>query len=374
MPWSCSIIPGGARRAALADGTPVEYEPRLRSGSDGTYRWFLTRAVPIRDKRGNVLKWCVVATDIEDRKRAEQFQADLTHVSRVSTLGELAASISHEPIAATITNAQTSLRWLKRDQPDVEEACGTIKRIAEDGVHASEIIDRLRMLYKKAPPKREVIAVNEVIGEMVMLLRGEASRCAVSIRTDPTADVPQVMADHVQLQQVLMNLMLNGIEAMKELGGVLRVESGLEQNGEVLIAVADTGVGLPLGTCNQIFDAFFTTKPNGSGMGLAICRTIVESHGGRIWTTVNEGRGATFHFTLPTVLEESTLTVSEMQPQQWTVKVRTMRFADTPGGAPRHDWLLARVYIALPRRASVVLSVRTSEVCSSLPELHLALI
>ena len=252
--------------------------------------------------RGKIVKWCAVANDIEDRKRAEQLQADLTHASRVSTMGELVASISHElaqPIQVTTAHAKASLRWLQRDPPDLTEVRKGTERIMEAGTLASEIINRLRSLYKKSPPKRELVAMNEVIGEMVPLLRGEANEYAVSIRTDLAADLPKIMADRVQLQQVLMNLMLNGIEAMKDTGGVLTMKSQLGEDGQIQISIHDTGHGLPLGKADQIFDAFFTTKPQGSGMGLAISKSIVESHGGRIWANSKRGRGATFHFTLP---------------------------------------------------------------------------
>jgi signal transduction histidine kinase len=168
-------------------------------------------------------------------------------------------------------------------------------------VRAADIIDRLQSLYKKTPPHREPVDAGEIIGEMVLLLRGEANGHAVSIRADLAADLPNITADRVQLQQVLMNLMLNGIEAMKETGGVLTVKAGRGECGQVLISVSDTGVGLPAAVADEIFNAFFTTKPQGSGMGLAISRSIVESHSGRLWATPHEGRGATFHFTLPTV-------------------------------------------------------------------------
>jgi signal transduction histidine kinase len=262
----------------------------------------LCRAVPLRDKRGKVVKWYGAATDIQDRKRAEQLQTDLAHTNRVSILGELVASISHElaqPITATINNAKASLRWLQRDPPDLTQVRKGTESIVEAGSFASEIIDRLRSLYKKAPPKRELVMVNEVIGEMVLLLRGEANEYAVSIRPDLAADLPKITADRVQLQQVLMNLMLNGIEAMKEAGGTLTIMTRRDQNGHVLITVSDTGVGLPPGKAEEIFNAFFTTKSQGSGMGLAISRSIVESHGGRLWATSREAHGTTFHFTLP---------------------------------------------------------------------------
>jgi len=310
--WQSAIHPDDLNRVvdkwrmALATGEPLEYEVRFRRGADGEYRWFLIRAVPMRDKGGRIVKWYGVTADIEDRKRAEQLQADMAHTNRVSLMGELAASISHElkqPITASITNARTSLRWLRRDHPDVEEACEATERIVQDGVRATDIIDRLRSLYKKSPPQRELVEVNEIVREMVVLLRGEANRYAVSIRTDLADDLPKITADRVQLQQVLMNLILNAIEAMRETGGIVTVTSKLDQDGRVLISVIDTGAGLPAQKADAIFNAFFTTKAQGSGMGLAISRSIVESHGGRLWATGNDGRGATFHFAMPVAVE-----------------------------------------------------------------------
>jgi PAS domain S-box-containing protein len=286
--------------ASFASGEPFEDEVRVRR-ADGEYRWFLNRGVPLRDKRGKVVKWYGAATDIQDRKRAEELQADLAHTNRVSILGELAASISHElaqPLTVTTANAKASLRWLQRDPPDLTEVRKGTERIMEAGTLASEIISRLRSLYKKTPPQRESVDACEIIGEMVLLLRGEANECAVSIRTDIGADLPKITADRVQLQQVLMNLMLNGIEAMKETGGVLTIKTVRGDGGQVLISVSDTGAGLPAGKADEIFNAFFTTKPQGSGMGLAISRSIVEAHGGHLWATSHDGRGATFHFTL----------------------------------------------------------------------------
>jgi len=306
--WEAAVHPDDLktiiemRQRLAARDEPVEYEMRLRRGADGQYRWFQARLAPLRDKRGKVVRWCGVALDIEDRKRAEQLQADLAHTNRVSLLGELAASISHElkqPITGAITSARACLRWLDREQPELERARAAVVRIDKDGVRAAEIIDRLRALYKKTPPQRTLVDINDIVSEMVVLLRGEANRFAVSIRTDLGGDLPRITADPVQLQQVLMNLMLNAIEAMKETGGVLTVKSRGDENGHVLISVSDTGVGLPPDQPDRIFNAFFTTKPQGSGMGLAISRSIVESHGGRLWATPNDGRGATFQFTLP---------------------------------------------------------------------------
>jgi signal transduction histidine kinase len=313
--WEVAVHPADLKRhlekwrTSLASGEPFENEVRYRRSADGQYRWFLSRAVPLRDAQGKIVEWYGISTDIEDRKRAEEererLRADLAHVNRVSMLGELAASVSHElrqPIAAAMTDAKTCVRWLKRDPPSVEEATAAAMRIVNDGSHATEIIERLRSLYKKDLPERELVEVNEIIRAMFELLRAEANQYAISIRTDLVADLPKITADRVQLQQVFMNLILNAIEAMKETGGVLTVKTQLG-DGQLLISVSDTGVGLPKGKTEQIFEAFFTTKPQGSGMGLSISRSIVESHGGRLWAMANNGRGATFHFTLPTAAE-----------------------------------------------------------------------
>jgi signal transduction histidine kinase len=223
-------------------------------------------------------------------------------------MGELTASLAHEikqPIAASIINAETCLEWLKRGQPDLDEIGRAAANIVDAGRRAAAIMDRLRALYKKAPPQRDWVDVNEIIREMTLLLHGEATRYAVSTRIDLSTNLPPIMADRVQLQQVLMNLMLNAIEAMKETGGILDLKSELDQEGQASICITDSGVGLPTDNTDQIFDAFFTTKPTGSGMGLAISRSIIESHGGRLWATSNLGRGATFHFTLPTASSTS---------------------------------------------------------------------
>jgi signal transduction histidine kinase len=223
-------------------------------------------------------------------------------------MGELVASISHElaqPITVTTAHAKASLRWLQHDPPELMEVRLGTEKIVEAGALAAEIIDRLRSLYKKAPPKRELVAMNEVIADMTGMLRSEARGHAVSIRTDLKDDLPMTVADRVQLQQVLMNLMLNGIEAMNETGGVITVKSQLNNDGQIQISVNDTGPGLPHGKADQLFEPFFTTKPQGSGMGLAICKSIVKSHDGQIWATENGGRGATFHFTLPAASAET---------------------------------------------------------------------
>jgi signal transduction histidine kinase len=204
-----------------------------------------------------------------------------------------------------MANAQASLRWLNRDQPDLDGVRRSAEAIVKDEARAANIIDRLRSLYRKTPPQREPVDVDEIVAGMVLLLRSEANEHAVSIRTELATELPKITADRVQLQQVLMNLMLNGIEAMKETGGVLTVKTERGDCGYVLISVSDTGIGLPAGKADEIFDAFFTTKPQGSGMGLAISKSIVESHGGRIWASGDCGSGATFHFALPAAPAET---------------------------------------------------------------------
>jgi PAS domain S-box-containing protein len=306
--WQAAIHPDDLSRVlktwqeSLIGGRRLEYEARLRHGREGDYRWFQTRAVPVRDKRGKIVKWYGVINDIEDRKRAEQLQADLAHVNRVSTLGELTASLAHDikqPIGAAVTNAEACVRLLDRDQPDLLEAREAALEMARDARHAAQIIDRVRSLYRKDSSHLDIVDVNEIIREMVLLLRGESHRYAVSLRTDLAEELPKITADRVQLQQVFMNLMLNGIEAMRENAGELIIKSQLREDGQLLISVTDNGVGLAPEQADQIFSAFFTTKPQGIGLGLAITRSIVESHGGRVWAAANPERGTTFHFTLP---------------------------------------------------------------------------
>jgi PAS domain S-box-containing protein len=248
------------------------------------------------------------ARDVSERKRAEEtlrdVQADLAHVSRVTTMGELTASLTHEirqPITAAIINAQTCLRWLRRDEPNLPEAQEAISQVVKNMTRASEIIRHIGSIFKKGEPKRELIDVNDAIQEMIPLLQSEANRHALSIQTGLAADLPQVMADRVQLQQVLMNLALNGIDAMKDMNtvGRLTITSQEDGDGHLVVSVSDMGKGLPAGETNQIFKAFFSTKPQGTGMGLAISRSIIESHGGRLWATPNPEVGTTFFFSLP---------------------------------------------------------------------------
>jgi PAS domain S-box-containing protein len=254
----------------------------------------------------------VNARDITERKRAEEalrgVQADLAYVTRVTTMGELTASLAHElrqPIAAAMTNARTCLRWLGREQPELEEAREATSRIVKDTTRASEIIGRIGSLFKKGELKRELVDLNAVIEEIILLLQSEATRHSRFICTNLAHDLPQVMADRVLLQQVLMNLVLNGIDAMNETdpAGNLTITSQRKEDGQLLVSVSDMGRGLPSGQADQIFRAFFTTKPQGTGMGLTISRSIIESHGGLLWATANSGPGTTFHFSLPVEIE-----------------------------------------------------------------------
>jgi len=275
--------------------------------SDGSRVPVLVAATLIGDARSETLAFVLDLTERkraeEERERLRQAQADLAYMSRVITVGELAASLAHEikqPIAAAITDASTCLLWLQRDEPDIAEACEAASRVVKDTTRAAKIIDRVRSLYKRDTPQRELVDLNEIVREMMVLLQDEASRYSIPIRGDLTPGLPKVMADRVQLQQVLMNLMLNGIEAMKDTGGKLTVTSKSNEDGQLMISVSDAGVGLPGEKPDRIFEAFFTTKAQGTGMGLSISRTIVESHSGRLWASANTGRGATFHFSLPT--------------------------------------------------------------------------
>jgi PAS domain S-box-containing protein len=293
----------------LTTGAPAPFVEQKFIRLDGTPINVEVAAVPF--KYQGLPSVQIIARDITERKRNEealrQAQADLAHVSRVTTMGELTASLAHEvnqPITAAVMNANSCLRWLGRDDPDVEKARQAASRIVKDGTRAADIISRVRLLFKKGTPQRELIDVNDVIREMILLLNNEAARHSVAVHTDMAADLPQVMVDRVQLQQVLMNLMINAIDAMKSVhrNRELTLTSRRDSGEQIVVSVSDTGVGLPP-EADQIFNAFFTTKPHGTGMGLAISRSIVESYGGRLWATSNPDCGTTFHIALPTGVE-----------------------------------------------------------------------
>jgi PAS domain S-box-containing protein len=310
--WQSIIHPDDRTRyitkwtSALAAGEPVEIEARIWT-AQRDYRWLLVRNVPLRDALGRIVKWYGTGIDIEDRKRAEEglrkAQADLAHANRVTTMGELSASLAHEinqPISGAITNASTCMRRLDREQPDIEGARAAASLIIRDANRAAEIINRVRLFFRKGVVTKERLNLNEMIREMEILLHNEAAQHSVSVQTKFAADQPLIVADRIQLQQVLMNLMINGIDAMKAVDGPRQLTLGTQNHSDkqLLVSVEDTGVGLPPNQAGQIFNAFFTTKEHGTGMGLRISQTIIEAHGGRLWAMDNHPRGAIFNFTL----------------------------------------------------------------------------
>jgi len=249
-----------------------------------------------------------MAASLSEQRRAEealrQAQADLAHVNRVTTMGELTASLAHEvnqPIAAAVANASACLHWLAAQPPNLDEARAAAMNVVKDGTRAAEIVSHIRLLFKKATPQRELVDLNEVIREMIVLLHSEVTRCSISIRTELAGDLPHVTGDRVQLQQVMMNLITNSIAAMKDVKGrrELAIKSQRAEDGLIAVCISDSGVGLPPQQADQIFNAFFTTKRDGTGMGLPISRTIVESHNGRLWAAENSPCGASFHLVLP---------------------------------------------------------------------------
>jgi len=253
--------------------------------------------------------------ELSERKRAEdelrKSQTELAHVARVMTLGELTASIAHEinqPLAAIVTNGNAGLRWLHSERPNLAEVGSAIERIIKDSYRASAIISRIRNLVKKTAPRSESVDLDEVIREVLALAESEARRNHVTLKREVAEDLPRVLGDRVQLQQVILNLVINGLESIgKSNNGAreLSVVSRRQADDSVLIAVHDSGVGLDPASAAQVFDAFFTTKADGMGMGLAISRTIIESHGGRLWAEPNSPHGAVFQFTLPTNNEKN---------------------------------------------------------------------
>jgi PAS domain S-box-containing protein len=314
------IVPEDQRKVREAvesagrENSPYELEYRIVHPG-GEIRDMHVIGHPVLSPSGDAVEFVGTVMDVTERKQAEeererlrQAQADLARVNRVTTMGELTASLAHEvnqPIGAAVTNASTCVRWLAGDTPNLEEARAAALRVVADGKRAAEIISRVRQLFKKGGTERELVEVNEVVREMIVILQGEAARQNIVVTTELAAALPQVLGDRVQLQQVMMNLIMNSIDAMKNVDGAreLTILSRLLDNDDVLVSVSDTGVGLPPQQADKIFNAFFTTKLHGTGMGLRISGTIVESHGGRLWAEQDSPRGAIFHFTLPTKIE-----------------------------------------------------------------------
>jgi PAS domain S-box-containing protein len=293
-------------RAAFAAGQPFEKEARLRR-ADGAYRWFVHRAVPLRDEQGGVVKWYGTTTDIEDRRHTEEAlqeaQDKFARLTRIQAMGELAAAIAHEvnqPLTAIVTNANFSLRQLKASNPNLDELRTAITEIANDGTRASAVISRIRGLLTKGTPRRTDVNVNPIIQAVIALLRNELSRNRISLRTDLAPNLPRVQGDAVQLQQVLINLIMNAVEAMRpstERPRKLVIRSAKNADG-VLVQVQDSGPGIEPELRDRIFEPFFTTKAEGTGMGLAISRSIIESHGGEL-SLAPASQGVLFQFALP---------------------------------------------------------------------------
>lgn len=285
------IHPGGEIRDARSVGHPI-------LGPSGDLVEFVGTIIDVTDRRQAE----------KERERLHEAQADLAHVSRMTTMGELTASLAHEvnqPITAVVNGASTCIRWLTRGDPDLGEAREAASGVIRNAKRAADIINRIRSISKKGESKRQLVDVNELIGEMIALLRNEANRYSIFIRTDLDTELPKVMADSVQVQQVMMNLIMNSIDAMKDVDRTreLAIRSRRGEDQYLTISVTDSGMGLPSEQTNQIFDAFFTTKSHGLGMGLRISRSIVESHGGRLWAAGSSPHGASLSFTLPILVE-----------------------------------------------------------------------
>jgi PAS domain S-box-containing protein len=296
-------------KRAMASGIPFNFELRLRR-FDGEYRWFDNRGVPIRNDSGRIVRWYVLLTDIEDRTRAlaqlEQTQSDFAHMNRVSMMGELTASLSHEitqPISSARNNARAAQNFLDMQPPNLGEVREALSCVVSDTDRAGDIVDRIRDHIKRAPPRKEHFDLNEAIDEVIVLGRSAVIKNGVSVQTRLSQGLFPVHGDRVQLQQVVLNLVLNAVEAMgsTEAGTRELLISTDQDHRGVLVAVRDSGPGIDPSHLERVFDTFYTTKSSGMGMGLSICRSIIDAHGGRLWAEANEPRGTIFQFTLPAV-------------------------------------------------------------------------
>jgi len=296
---------------AMETGEPYECQHRLR-GADGTYRWFHVRALPQRDAEGGIVRWYALLSDIEDRKRVERTLAEseleLARVSRLVTMGELTASIAHEvnqPLSAVVNNANACYVLTEQGNPPLEEIREALTEIVDDAERASAVIARVRQLATKAPLERTLLDLRDVVADVFALARHESERRRVTLRSELPETLPAVLGDRVQLQQVLLNLVVNGMEASSAVDEPRRVltvagrQAMRDGTPEVVVSVRDAGVGVIAEQAAKLFEAFYTTKPEGMGMGLAISHSIIVVHGGRLWVEPNDGPGATFLFSLP---------------------------------------------------------------------------
>jgi C4-dicarboxylate-specific signal transduction histidine kinase len=295
-------------REALEAHLPFRDFELARPVAAGGRRYLSSSGLPMFDNAGRFIGHRGVARDITERKRASEAlreaQMQLAHANRVATMGQLTASIAHEvnqPIAAMVLNAETGLRWLGAEPPDVDEARQAFDDVMRDGNRAAAVVERIRNLSKKALPRVEHVEINRAIREVIELTRSEAMKNGVSAQTELVEGLPLVHGDRVELQQVILNLILNAIEAMSETSEEPRelLITTEKESGDLLVTVRDSGPGLAPGALENLFKAFHTTKPNGLGLGLSICRSIIEGHGGRLWASANLPRGAVFQFTLP---------------------------------------------------------------------------
>jgi PAS domain S-box-containing protein len=299
---------------AIQTGTPYQDVIRLRR-ADGEFRWYHAHGEPLRDRQGRIIQWYGLSVDIDEAKKAEdrlrcsesrlaEAQLELAHANRVATMGQLAASITHEvnqPITAAVTYALAARRFLSAEPPNFHEADDALSLIVREGNRAGEVVGRIRALIKKAPPRKDAVAINDAILEVIALTRAEAANNSVSVRTQLAEGLPHIRGDRVQLQQVLLNLIINAIEAVRDIGEKERevlISSRNEPEG-VSVEVRDSGPGFVPAAPDRVFEAFYTTKPDGLGLGLSICRSIIEAHNGRLWASANVPRGAVFGFIAP---------------------------------------------------------------------------
>jgi C4-dicarboxylate-specific signal transduction histidine kinase len=295
------------------DRKGLDFEHRLLM-PDGKTKKIHVVGHPVLNESGELVEFVGTAMDVTELRRAEEERQALAHANRIATMGQLTASIAHEvkqPIAATVINAHAARRWLGAQPPELEEVRQALDRIGRDGRRAGEVIDRIRTLVENAPPRKEALAINDAIREVIALLHGEVVKHGIAVQTQLAEGLPRIQGDRAQLRQVILNLILNAIEAM---GGVrdgreLRVSTGRADAGGVLVTVRDTGPGLDPAKLERLFEAFYTTKPSGLGMGLSICRSIVEAHGGQLWADANIPHGAVFQFALPPI-------ATAVQPEQ----------------------------------------------------------